>query len=242
MLFRSDNNSQLNAETALELNYNNKKKLKSDNKLEMRLGFRKSKNDELHKFKTYNDLIRLTNKVNLQAIGNWDYSFQVISNTQFYKGYKSNDPKVYSDFMSPFTMNISLGMEYKLRKNKFNLAATISPIAYNFRYVDRMAIVTTHGLRPRHSTKSDFGPSIKSTTNWQVANNLSWSTRFFWYSDLSSNYFELESTIKYKFMKYLSAEIFLYPRIDDRSKNYKNEKNRYFMFREWFSLGFDYSM
>ena len=37
--------------------------------------------------------------------------------------------------------------------------------------------------------------------------------------------------------------MFLYPRIDDSSENYRNEDKKfsYLMFKEWFSLGINYS-
>ena len=36
----------------------------------------------------------------------------MVAQTQFAHGYKSNDKKVYSDFFSPFNLNISVGMDY----------------------------------------------------------------------------------------------------------------------------------
>ena len=53
------------ASAVLEANYNNKQKVKWDNKLEMKLGFMTSRSDSLHEFKTSEDLIRLT--LSLQA-------------------------------------------------------------------------------------------------------------------------------------------------------------------------------
>ena len=88
------------ASAVLEANYNNKQKVKWDNKLEMKLGFMTSRSDSLHEFKTSEDLIRLTSKLGLQATKHWYYTLQTIAETQFTRGYKSNDLKVYSDFLS----------------------------------------------------------------------------------------------------------------------------------------------
>ena len=40
-----------------------------------------------------------------------------------------------------------------------------------------------------------------------------------------------------------NSKLFLYPRIDDSSENYRNEDKKYpyLMFKEWFSLGVNYS-
>lgn len=58
----------------LEANYNNKQKLKWDNKLEMKLGFQTSRSDTIHKFKSNNDILRLTSKLGLQAHNKWYYT------------------------------------------------------------------------------------------------------------------------------------------------------------------------
>jgi hypothetical protein len=49
----------------LEANYDNKEKWLWNNKLELKLGFIRSRTDSLHKLKTNDDLIRLTSKVGL---------------------------------------------------------------------------------------------------------------------------------------------------------------------------------
>jgi hypothetical protein len=207
----------------------------------MRLGFQTTQGDKEHKFKTYNDLLRLTNKLGLQASSHWYYSISSLSYTQFTRLYKNNDKKVYSDFMSPFNLVLSLGMEYKLNLKRFNMTANLNPIAYNFRYVDRQALSTSYGLKERHSTYNHFGPNIQANATWNISNNISWNSRFYWFSDLSSNVFEWENTFNFKITKLLSSKLYLYPRIDDSSKNYKNDKDRYFMLQELLSIGFDYS-
>ena len=126
------NYSMLSALT-LEANYDNKSKWKWDNKLELKLGFQTSPSDTINKFKTNEDLIRLTSKVGLQATKHWYYTLQFIGYTQFTRGLKANDRRTYSDFMSPFNLNLSLGMEYKMEWFNKRLTGTIniSPLALN---------------------------------------------------------------------------------------------------------------
>ena len=80
----------------------------------MKLGFLTSKTDSIHRLKTSDDLLRLTSKLGLQATKKWYYTLQLLAYTQFWRGYKSNDYQVYSDIMSPFNLNISLGMDYNV--------------------------------------------------------------------------------------------------------------------------------
>ena len=49
-------------------NYNNKQKVKWENKLELRLGYQTSKGDSVHTLKTSDDLIRYTSKLGLQVL------------------------------------------------------------------------------------------------------------------------------------------------------------------------------
>ena len=131
----------------LEANYDNKEKWLWNNKLELKLGFIRSRTDSLHKLKTNEDLIRLTSKVGLQASKHWYYTLQLQAYTQFTKGYKSNDPKVYSDFFSPFNINLGLGMDYKVETENKRLTGSVnlSPIAINYRYVGRVELGPSYG-------------------------------------------------------------------------------------------------
>lgn len=115
----------------LEATYNNKQKVVFTNTLESKLGFLSTQNDEKHKFRTNADMIRMTNKLGLRATKHWYYTFMLQSWTQFYRGYRSNDTKVYSDFMSPFENLFSIGMDYKFNCKNFDMSAAISPIAAN---------------------------------------------------------------------------------------------------------------
>ena len=80
---------------AFNANYNDKEKIKWDNRLEMKLGMQSSQGDNEHKFKSSEDLIRLTSKLGVQSINHWYYTLQAIASTQFTHGYKSNDATVF---------------------------------------------------------------------------------------------------------------------------------------------------
>ena len=140
-----ESNYSMVANLTLTANYDNKSRVKFENKLEMKLGFQTSRDDTLHRFKTNNDLIRYTGKLGLQARNRWYYTIQLVANTQFARGLKSNDEKTYSDFMSPFNLSVGLGMDYKLdTKNKrLTGSVNLSAIAFNFVYVDRKDLASS---------------------------------------------------------------------------------------------------
>lgn len=237
----SNNYSMLGAVT-LKYDYNNKQKLKWENKLELKLGFVTSESDTINKFKSSEDLIRLTSKIGLQAHKNWYYTAQVIMNTQFAPGRKDNKTTIFSDFMSPFNMNISLGMDYTVKTNNGKLTGSvhIAPLAYNLKYVGRPELVKSFGLKEGTNTLSDFGSQFTVDLVWTPWNFFKWQMRMYGYTTYEKIVFECENTLSFKFNKFISANVFIFPRFDDGAK--RVEDYSYWQFKEYLSLGFSYSM
>ena len=236
-----ESNYSMVGNLTLEANYNNKSKFKWDNKLELKLGFKNSKEDTLHKFKTNNDLIRYTGKVGLQATKNWYYTLQFLAYTQFARGLKSNDPNTYSDFMSPLDLNLGLGMDYSVNAHNGRLKGSVnlSVLSFHFRYVDRKNLASRHGIIGDHHTLEEFGSQITASLTWNICDQVKWNTRYYMYTTYKNVLMEWENTISLQVSKYISANIFLYPRFDDSTK--RDEDYGYFQFTEYSSLGFAYS-
>lgn len=228
----------------LEANYDNKSKWKWDNKLEMKLGFQTSPSDTVNKFKTNEDLIRYTGKVGLQAANCWYYTLQMLAYTQFYHGLKSNNTKVFSDFMSPFNLSVGLGMDYKVQAlgNKLTGTINMSPLAVNYRYVDRADLAKNFGVKVdeghTHSL-TDFGSQLTASLTWNVNDVLSWKTRVYGFTSYHRSEVEWENTLTLRVSKYISANLFLFPRFDDANK--RDDDLGYWQFKEYSSLGFSYN-
>lgn len=231
----------MQAGLTLTANYNNKKRLKFENKLEMKIGIETSRSDTLHKFKTNNDMIRYTGKLGLQAANRWYYTLQVLAYTQFSKGLKSNDKKVYSDFMSPFTLNLGLGMDYSVEALKKRLTGSInlSFLSFNFRYVDRMSLAKNNGIRSNHHTLENFGSQLTTSLTWKITDQIKWQTRLYGYTTYEKSLVEWENTFNLSVSKYISANIFIYPRLDDSRK--RDDDWDYWQLKEYCSLGLNYS-
>ena len=225
----------------LEANYDNKEKWLWNNKLELKLGFIRSRTDSLHKLKTNEDLIRLTSKVGLQASKHWYYTLQLQAYTQFTKGYKSNDPKVYSDFFSPFNINLGLGMDYKVETENKRLTGSVnlSPIAINYRYVGRVELGPSYGLDAGKRSLVEFGAYLTADFVWKFTDVVTWKTRFYAFTSFKRAEIEWENTFELRVSKYITANLFLFPRFDDASM-YDDELG-YFQFKEYSSLGFAYT-
>lgn len=225
----------------LTANYSNKRKVSFNNKLETKIGFRSTNSDTEHKYMASADLLRLTNQLAVRAINHWDYSLLLQSWTQFTKGYKRNDSKIYSDFMSPFESVLSLGMQYAITsKNKrFNMKLNMSPFAGNFKYVNKESLTHQFGLEDKH-TKFEFGSNITMEATWKPFKSVSWITRFYYYSNYKHTRIESENTINFQINRYLSSQIFLYPRFDDQAKRQKDAS--YIQFKEYLSMGININL
>ena len=225
----------------LEANYDNKNKWKWDNKLELKLGFLRSRTDTLHKVKSNEDLIRFTSKVGLQATKHWYYTLQLQAYTQFTKGYKSNDPKVYSDWFSPFNLNLGLGMDYKVETENKRLTGTVnlSPIAVNYRYVGRLDLGPSYGLDPGKHSMVEFGPNMTADLVWKFNDVVTWKTRFYAFTSFKRAEIEWENTFELRVSKYITANLFLFPRFDDAS--IYDDDLGFWQFKEYSSLGFAYT-
>ncbi len=236
-----ESNYSLLGSVTMQANYNNKQKVKWDNKLELKLGLQHSNSDSLHSMKSSEDLIRYTSKLGLQTTKRWYYSLQLIVSTQFTRGFKSNDPKIYSGFMSPFNTNISVGMDYNVNwlNNRLTGNTHIAPLAMNWRYVDRGGLATDYGLDPGSHNLIDYGSEITVDVTWKFSDDISWKCRLYGYTTYERSELEWENTFTFRFNRYISTNLFVYPRFDDGVA--RDSHHGYWQFKEYCSIGFSYS-
>lgn len=229
------------ASLVMQANYNNKQKLKWENRLELKYGLQSSRSDSLHSFKSTEDLIRLTSKLGLQATKRWYYTVQFIGNTQFSRSYRSNDPKVYSAFVAPLNINLSIGMDYSVDwmnhrlKGNFHLA----PLAYNMKYTRMLELTRRLGMEDGRHFLHDFGSEFTVDLEWKMMESLTWKTRLYGYSTYKRTELEWENTFTFRFNRYISSQVFIYPRFDDGVR--RDDHYAFWQLKEFASIGFQYS-
>ena len=232
-------NTMLSALT-FETNYNDEQKVQWDNKLELKLGFLSARSDTLHKYKTNNDLIRAASKLGFRAVSTWYYTFQAEFNSQFFEGYKSNDPKMYSNIFAPANLIFSVGMDYKKTNKVLTASVYLSPGAYNMRYVgDRRVDETQFGLKSGHSFLHDIGSKIEVNTKWKVVNNITWQSRLYYFTNYKKVEAEWENTVNMAVTRTISTQLFFHGRFDDGVV--KKSGFGYFQLKELLSVGLNYT-
>ena len=143
--------------------------------------------------------------------------------------------------MSPLTVNLSLGMDYNVDWLNHKLKGTVhlGPAAYNFKYVDRLALSTRNGLEEGKHILHDVGSLFTIDLTWQIQKNIKWKTRMYGFTSYKRVEYEWENTFSFQFNKYISSNIFIYPRFDDSRQ--RDDHHGYWMFKEYMSIGFNYS-
>ena len=234
----------------LDANYNNQRRVQLDNKLEAQLGFQTSETAET-KFRPTSNLLRLTSNLGIKAVGNWNYAAQLQLQTQPYMSYDGKTANVTGDFVSPLYVRASIGMDFKIKKPKFEGTLKLAPLSYVITYVERQSLIGRYGIHEGHHSKHEWGPNIEFRFKYNIIKNVSWESRLYWFTNFNLTRIENENIINFTINKYLSTKLFLYPRYED-SKYYNVKYNEdgsladdsaresHWMFKEFFSLGLNY--
>ncbi|MCH4147577.1 MAG: DUF3078 domain-containing protein [Prevotella sp.] len=236
-----ESNYSMVGSVTLNANFNNKQKVKWENKLEMKLGFQTSREDSLHSMRASENLLRFTSKYGLQASKKWYYTAQLIAYTQFMRQWVSNSQTLTTDFLGPLVVNLSLGMDYNVdwMNHKLTGSVHLAPAAYNYKYVNRESLASRYGIDAGKHHLNDFGSQITVDLLWKFSDNISWKTRLYGYTTYQRAELEWENTLTFKFNRWISSNIFVYPRFDDGATRINDHS--YWQLKEYASVGFSYS-
>ena len=230
------------ADLKLTANYDNKQGIEFDNSLEMKLGFITAPSDTVHKWKTNADMLRLNSKLGVRAIKNLYYTLDAQFKTQFFSNYKTNTNDLISSFLSPAQLDLSLGMDYKLNKPKYNLSLMGAPFSYTFVYIGNDDIInpSSFNVEPGHTSANLFGSKVTGNLTWKITKDISWISKLEYFTTYDKVIASWENTFNFQLNRYLSTQFFLHSRYDD-GVTLTEENDTYFQFKEMLTFGLTYT-
>ncbi len=230
------NNLNVLSMLTLEANYNNKRKVQWDNKLDARLGFYQNQGEDIQ---SNQDLLRLTSKLNLKAIRNWNYAIEAQGNTQMLN-HRDADGNTQSSFLSPADFSFTVGMDFKKSFNRGSVSIFPGPLSYKLNYVLDDALATNYGIDAGKHARHDLGSKLEVNFDYQITKNISYVTRFYYFTG-RYEYVQMdwENTLNFQVSKYLSTKLFFHTRYDDLVEPYEGWK--YFQFKQYLMLGLNYT-
>lgn len=245
-------NSSLNLNNREYLRYDfNKDRIKFTNELEIKNNLYTAPNDTLRSYKVSDDVFRLHSNFGYLAFSKWYYSFDFEFRTQLLSSFAENSDLKESGLLSPYTINIGLGMKYDLNKTfqkkhkslMFN--ANIAPLSLTFRHtIDDEINLGRHFKKKESEEKYPtkecvLGSTINATLNFQINKNVSWYSRFYYTTGYHRIEGEWENRFTFAWSRFFSTNITLNMRYDDGVT--KNEDfNSFLQLNELLSFGFNY--
>lgn len=233
------NNLNVLSMLTLEANYNNKRKVQWDNKLDARIGFYQNKGADAQ---SNQDLLRMTSKLNLKAIRNWNYTVEAQGNTQMMNHFNTTgDTKTLkSRFLAPADASLTIGMDFKKSFNKGSISIYPGPLSFKMTYVAVKDLAKNYGLEEGKKIRHDLGSKIEINFDYKITEDISYKTRFYYFTG-RYEYVQMdwENTLNFQVSKYISTKLFFHTRFDDLAAPIEGWKH--FQFKQYLMLGLNYT-
>ena len=199
--------------------------------------------DEVHDYSISDDLFQITSTFGLKAAKRWYYSLTGLFKTQLLNSYASNSTNLRSAFLSSGELTIGLGMTYNYANAKKTVSfdASIAPLSYNMKtcinkHIDPKVYGIDNGKRIIHN----FGSSAEIKFAWQIAYNISYTSRVFAFSDYDDIQVDWENKVAFTINRFLSTQIQCHARYDSGTPKCADEKWKKLQIKEILSIGFSY--
>ena len=214
-----DNNMTVSTVQKLEFTtYDENKKTSFDVLLELRLSALYTKADTVNALRVNDNQLSATIKYGYQAWKRWYYSTSVYAKTPVFDYHNANSRVTKSTFLAPLETNVSVGLEYKYntKDKKVQYSLLLAPLAYNLKYVSTDRVnAQSYGIEEGKHSLNKFGTTVSSSLSWKISNDVSWSSRLYYFTSFDNIQAEFENTFKFNVGRRFTCSIYLYPRFDD---------------------------
>lgn len=246
--------SALNLSNRQYFIYNyNRDKVQVTNELEWKTNLFTAPKDTLRDYKIGDDVLRLHSNFGYRAFNKWYYTFDATFQTQLFTNYQENTNNKLAAFLSPFSVNLGIGMKYDLNKSfpknrhkKLTMSANLAPLSYTYMYSTNKHIdLGRHGFRKDEKTGefqhklSRFGSTINATLSFQFNRNINWYSRLYYFTSYENSLGEFENRLTMAISRFFSTTISVNIRFDDAAAK-KEEFDSFFQINELLSFGFNY--
>lgn len=219
-------------EINIERNYKDKN-FKWDNLLRIQLGANKQNGEDIRKTE---DNIEITSKAGFRFKKNsdWYYLGKLNFNTQFFKGFNFPSREVISEIMAPGFLFTGLGVEHKLKKQKFYLY--LSPMTLKSTFVLNQNLANDGAFGVDEAVLDEDGNIIKEGKNIRIEtgilinneyekelfDNVNMKNRLSLYTDYINNFgnidIDWEINFTFKVNSFIKANFGSHLRYDDDVK------------------------
>lgn len=250
----------LNIFTRNYMRYDYKKdKIQFTNEAEIKASFYNAPNDTKRNYKVGDDLLRFHSNFGYLAFSKWYYTLDTEFKTQMFKNYRVNTKIKQAAFLSPFSLNLGIGMKYDLdkklagRNRNLKVSVNLAPASLTYMYSvkkDTLMDLSNYGFKKKDNpgvgenaydnSLSRFGSTIRGDMTINFSRNISWQSRLSYFTTYENVVAEFENTLNLAISRYFSTRIYAYLRFDDSRIRTDPKDNSYFQFNQLLSFGFNY--
>lgn len=224
-----------------ELNYDNLKKTRWENRIEWRSGFSSVEGDTLRKILINDDLLRYITKFGIKAKGNWYYSATADVSTQLYNNYKGiNSTVMKARFLTPVRATLGVGMDYQYQKI---FSMMVAPITLKYIYLNDTVRVNPNlfGLKKGENQLRQIGSSFRAQLKYFPISTWSIDSKLTFYTNYKKVEIDWEIVNNFIINRYMTTRLLLNPRYDN-TVILKGGERAEIQFKELLSVGFSFRL
>jgi len=222
------------------------------NLIEINASMYTTTNDTLHNYRFSEDMLRIYTNLGYKAFSKWFYTMDFEFKTPLFTNYQENTQQMQTALLSPFTVNLGVGMKYDLiRKYKRNdrsvtVAVNLAPLSFSYMYSMKDTIdLGRHGFPKNETTGqyehtlSKFGSTLRFDMTVKPNRNVTWKSRLYYFTSYDRIIGEFENSLDLAISRYFSTLINLHFRYDDGVSK-RDDYNTFLQTNEVLSFGFSY--